>query len=94
MALSKVLPTDFGIDATYWKIVDLNINWLSRETHISLLGWSDKVSREAGRKELARKIFSFSGDDFPFLDIEPQNEREIAYDKIKQTELFADSGDA
>ena len=94
MALSKVLPTDFGIDATYWKIVDLNINWLSREAHISLLGWSDKVSRELGKKELSRKIFSFYGEEFPFLDIEPQNEREIAYEYIKQTDLFTNSGDA
>lgn len=94
MALIKTLPTEYGIDASYWKIVDLNINWLAREAHLSLLGWASLADRDAGKKEIDRKIFSFLGEDFPFTDTEPQNERGIAYSKIKTTNLFLDAGDA
>ena len=93
MALIKSISTRFGIDATYWKIIDLNINWLSKNSHISLSGWSDKASRDAGNIPLDSRSFDWMGEDFPFIGEEPQNERETAYNKIKQSEEFADAED-
>lgn len=94
MALIKSISTGFGIDATYWKIVDLNINWLDKNSHISLLGWADKTARDAGLNPLDQRSFDYSGEEFPFIDEEPQNERETAYTKIKETDEFADAVDA
>ena len=93
MALIKKIKTNLGIDATYWKIVDLNINWLDKTSHISLLGWVDKNARDNGLKPLTQRNFDFNNVEFPFIDEEPQNERETAYNKIKQSEEFADAED-
>lgn len=93
MALIKTISTNFGIDSTYWKIVDLNINWLSKNSHVSMSGWSSKASRDAGDQPLTSRSFDWSSDEFPFIDDEPQNERETAYLKIKESEEFSDAED-
>lgn len=93
MALSKKIKTNLGIDATYWKIVDLNINWLDKTSHISLLGWVDKNARDNGLKPLTQRNFDFNNVEFPFIDEEPQNEREIVYIKIKEDDEFFDALD-
>ena len=83
MALKITIPTRYGIDATYFKVVDLNINWLTRQSHVTLCGWKDEEARRNNQQPLTERSFDWSGDDFPFLDEEPQNEREIAYISIK-----------
>lgn len=83
MALQKKIATKYGIDADYWKIVDLNINWLTENSHVVLCGWASKEAREEGLKPLAQRGFDWSGEKFPFTDEEPQNERGEAYEAIK-----------
>jgi len=95
MAFIISIDTQYGIEASYWKIVDLNINWLTKNSHVSMCGWIDKASRDAGQQPLDQRSFDWSGDAFPFIETEPQNERELAYDTIKSLEdgEFADAVD-
>lgn len=87
MALIKNIETQYGIDANYWKVVDLNVNWLTKQSHISLLGWNSKTDRVEGKQSLASRVYDWSGEDFPFtieaLDAENENAVKIAYEKIK-----------
>jgi len=94
MALQISINTEYGIPATYWKITTCSINWLNKYCHVTLLGWSDKAAREAGRQYLALREFDWNGDKFPFIESEPQNEREISYAKIKEADEFKTASDA
>jgi len=83
MALLLEKENNYGGTTSYWKIVDLNINYLTNISHIVMCGWTDKTARDTGKQPTDQRIYDFSGDTFPFIDIEPQNEREIAYTTIK-----------
>lgn len=83
MALKKTIETKYGNTASYWRIVQLNISYLGQVSHIELAGYIDEDSRKANKQPIDGRVFDFSGDDFPFNEDEPQNEREIAYNKIK-----------
>ena len=93
MALNLTKNNSFGGTTSYWKVVDLNINWLNKISSVSLCGWTDEAARVALYRPTEQRNFEFSGDDFPFVEEEPQNEREIAYSKIKETEEFSEAID-
>ncbi len=87
MALQISIPNNYGTNTTYWKIVDLNINWLTKSSHVTLCGWVDKDARLDGKQPTDQRTYDWSGDDFPFdiavLDEEDVNGLKIAYEKIK-----------
>ncbi len=88
MALLKTISTNIGIDATYWKIIDLNINWLRKICHVVLGGWSSKNIRDLEKNPIDNRNFDFNDSNFPFIEDEPQNERQIIYDKIKTQKVL------
>lgn len=83
MALQKSIQTNFGIEATYWKVVEINVNWHEKRSHVTLLGWVDQGARDSGKQPIDQRTFDWGGEDFPFVDKEPQNERAKAYEKVK-----------
>lgn len=88
MALDKKIQTNFGVDATYWKVVEVNINWHANCVHITMLGWVDRIARDSGKQPIDQRTFDWNGEDFPFVDKEPQNERAQAYGKIKSLKVI------
>lgn len=94
LILSTPNPYDGVADNAYWKIIQLNINWLSKAAHIDLACWINEQARTEGKSPIKSVKFDWSGDDFPFVDSEPQNEREQAYNKIKTTDDFNQATDA
>ena len=64
------LPTNNPYDGvaqdSYWKVVEMNINWLNKSMHVTLLGWLDEQSRIDGRQPISSRSYDWSGDDFPF----------------------------
>jgi hypothetical protein len=83
MALLKNIPNGFGSTTSYWRVGQINISFLSKNVHVDLLGYLDRQARLDGKQPIDQRSFDFNGDEFPFNENEPQNEREIAYLKIK-----------
>lgn len=93
MALLKTIPTAYGVDAEYWKVVETNTDWLNRRSHVTMHGWLDQQARVDDKTPLTSRVYDWLGDDFPFVESEPQNEREIAYLKIKADAEFSGAED-
>lgn len=84
MALQKTITTDFGIDATYHKIAQLNINPHERQSHIEMLSFTDQQARIDGHQPLRSFIYDWIGDEYPYsTDEASSNFIEQAYIKIK-----------
>jgi hypothetical protein len=90
MALLKSLPNRKGINATYWKIAQLNINYLQKQSHIDLVGFSTKELRKLGKDPIDQRSFDFNEDEFPFND-DPV--RQIAYEAIKKYQPKTNDGE-
>lgn len=79
MALIKTLPTSFGIDATYWRITNINC-YFTGTTTVTLDGYLNKDARFESAEPLRREVI-----DFPLQDVT----RAIAYAEFKKLDLFA-----
>ena len=98
MALEKAIQTPYDtIDATYWKVAETNINYLTNQAHVTLLGFVSKEARDAGKQSIMDRSYDWSGDDFPFtieeLDKAGINAVKLAYEKIKADEEFVGAKD-
>jgi hypothetical protein len=92
MALEKIKEIDnLGISGDYHKIVETNINWASRGSHVTLATYLNQQARLDGKNPLETTSFDWSGDEFPFdlptLDAEGMNTIKVAYTKIKESKL-------
>lgn len=92
MALQKFKEDRFGNGGiNYWKIIETNINWLNKNSHICLAGYNSKISRENLKQPMDSVFFDWNNDDFPFdiniLNQENENIIHIAYEKIKESKL-------
>lgn len=92
MALQITLPDNYGNGGvSYWKIIESNINWLTKNSHIVMAGYVDKQARDDLRQPLDFRSYDWANDEFPFdvlaLSEEGHNTLTIAYEKIKQPKL-------
>lgn len=87
MALQKNIATIYGIDATYWKIAEININWITKTSNTTLVGYVDQEAKIALKQPIAQRSFYWSGDTFPFditgLSKDGVNAVKVAYEVIK-----------
>jgi len=83
MALIKStnLPYDGEAVEAYWKIIETNINWLTKSSHVTISAWIDQEARENGKQPFTSRSFDWSGDEFDF-DVEGKLVSQ-AYIKIK-----------
>lgn len=79
MALLKSKELPNGATCEYWRLIEININYANRGCHATIAGYKDQAARLAGKQPMDGISFDWYGDDFPFVEDEPQNEREIAY---------------
>ncbi len=92
MALYKQKEDIYGNSGIkYWRIVETNINWAQKASHIVLAGYVSKDARLAEKQPLECISFDWSNEDFPFtldiLDQEGENVVKVAYEKIKESKL-------
>ena len=57
MALVKDFTTDYGVTVSYWKVVSLSLDWLTKRGRIKLVGYVDEVMRTDGKVFLQEKYF-------------------------------------
>ena len=64
MALLKKIYTedDTGVYAEYWKISEINSNWITNNIEIIMVGYISAEARESGKKPLLSRITNASGE--------------------------------
>lgn len=90
MALLHATPTEFGIDATYWHILALQMNRTQAAVQVTMAGYPDAAARQGGYRPIAVMTLTLAGPDFPG---DGDGIRyEAVYDRLKR-ETPDDDGD-
>lgn len=71
MALQKEVKTQFGNNATYWRILEYRMNFVMKTADFAIGGYLDKDKRDAGMQPLMVTGVSFDPQNFPFTDEVP-----------------------
>lgn len=80
MALLKSIEVNnSGIFATYWNVIQLNVNYLARTAHVQLAGYLTEQARRDGKMPIDFRTYDFDQDNFPFIGNEPISERQEFY---------------
>ena len=58
MALHQIISTDYGVNASYWKVIDVHFNRFDKTVKIDVAGYLDKDSRDNGANVL--KTFQYT----------------------------------
>lgn len=64
MALEKIIQHETGTFSQYWRIVRVDLNYLTRQSEVVLLGYVSDQARLANMKNLDSRNFSISDQDF------------------------------
>ena len=94
MALLKRIYTedDTGVYAEYWKISEINSNWLTDKIEIVLAGFFDETARRQNKNPLMKKITYALGQDaklyFSAIAMQPEGIDIIreAYNFVKRVD--------
>jgi len=65
MALNQHIPTDFGVPATYWHILALQVNRVQQTMQVTMAGYVDAAARQAGFRPIAVTTVSLEAPDYP-----------------------------
>ena len=102
MALLKRIYTedDTGVYAEYWKISEINSNWLNDRIEIVLSGFFNADARRSNKNPLIRKVTYALGENarvyFSAISMQPEGIDIIreAYNFVKMVDMnFADAQD-
>lgn len=58
MGLLKSIETNFGINASYWHIIETHVFWKTMRAEVILAGYLDETSRREGKDYLTTKSFN------------------------------------
>lgn len=89
MALIKAIPTEFGIDATYWNIGAVQEDFKGQGTEVTIYGYASQAARDAGKQPLSAGKFTVAGPEYV-----AGADRAALYQIIKQRPEFAGAEDA
>lgn len=102
MALLKRIYTedDTGVYAEYWKISEINSNWLNDRIEIVLVGFFNEDARRSNKNPLIRKVTYALGENarvyFSAISMQPEGIDIIreAYNFVKMVDMnFTDAQD-
>lgn len=88
MALKKEVPSDYGIPATYIRIISVKTNWAESQVEVVLIGHANEEARRAGKTHLIS-----ANAKFPFERAGDQPTRGKLYDLLKQDPAFLGAED-
>jgi hypothetical protein len=82
MALHQVISTDYGVNATYWKIVDIHFNRFDKTVKVTIAGYLDKESKDNGSNVL--KTFEYAiSENIVYSEESQTNVIQKIYDYVK-----------
>lgn len=82
MAFKKVIQTQFGQPAEYWKVLELRINYIQKTADVAVGGFLNKNARDLGLQPMMITGISFDPQTFPFKP--ESNILEVCYTKLKE----------
>lgn len=62
MALEKALPSTFGVDALYWKIVNLEFDVMHKRGRIVMAGFTSEEARHNGKSSVLTRVIEVPPD--------------------------------
>lgn len=89
MALQKTHTSPSGVDGNYWKIMQLDVDYVSQSIECNLCLFKDSTQAEAGSSALTNVTYEWGATEFDShfdsaaLDVVNQNPQERAYELIK-----------
>ena len=89
MALIKAIPTDFGIDASYWNIGAVQEDFKGKGTEVTFYGYANEQARQDGKQPLSAGKVQIAGDEYI-----AGADRSALYSIIKQKPEFEGAQDA
>lgn len=104
MALEKLFEATTGskYNKAYFRIVQINCSWLTRNAKVVILIYKDKAARQADKNSVGQLNFSFDGDEGEMFDQlfsmaifekKKTNPLKICYEYIKSLEAFEGAKD-
>lgn len=88
MALLKAIPSDFGVDATYWKIGAVNEDFTGGSKEVFVFGYANKAARTDGKAPLGHAKIILGGTDYA-----PDEDRTALYARIKELDAWSGAED-
>ena len=88
MALQISKPTQYGVDATYWKLESCTINYTSETVVATFAGYLDAEARFT-HQPIAQHVVAFDAVSFPFDPQADENVPTVLYNSAKQGDFFA-----
>ena len=60
MALHQIISTDYGVNASYWKVIDIHFNRSDKTVKVSIAGYLDKESKDNGSNVMKTFEYNFA----------------------------------
>ena len=89
MALLKSIPTEYGVNSTYWNIGAVQEDFKGQGTEVTFYGYASKEARDGGAQPLSAGKVQISGSEYV-----AGADRAQLYAIIKQKPEFDDAVDA
>ncbi len=83
MALEKQIETQYGIDATYWRLTQIQIDYANESAAATLSGYPSQSARQRSALHISHRNYRFSSDNFSGFGHEANNTA-VAYQKIRE----------
>lgn len=85
MAIIKPIPTQYGIDAAYWRVMKfVDIDIPNVRASFMLYGWVDKEAHDSDKDPLDKKIIDCQGEEFLKLAFSLTQNNETVYNALKR----------
>jgi hypothetical protein len=82
MSLQQVISTDYGVNASYWKVVDIHFNRFDKTVKVTIAGYLDKESKDNGSNVL--KTFEYAiSENIVYSEESQTNVIQKIYDHVK-----------
>lgn len=88
MALAKAIPSEFGVDASYWNIGAVQEDFKGKGCEVTLYGYTDVTARQGGKQPLSAGKVRMIGNDYIAGATRTQ-----LYDYIKTQDPFIGAAD-
>lgn len=82
MALYQIISTDYGVNASYWKVVDIHFNRFDKTVKVTMAGYLDKESKDNGLNVLKRFEYTIS-ENIVYSEDAQTNVIQKIYDHVK-----------
>ncbi len=93
MALSKDISTQYGVNASYWRVIDVRLNVANKFAEVLVGGYLSAEARADNKLPLQTLVFSVSPDGYDASFATNENAIRQSYQHLKTLEQFQGATD-